>query len=48
MRKGYYVETKEDAIVMWANDIATDEYAGRLDRLASGLPVATRLEELDP
>ena len=48
VRKGYYVETKEDAIVMWANDIATDDYAARLDRLADGLPNVTVLEELDP
>ena len=48
VRKGYYVETKEDAIVMWANDIATDDYAARLDRLAAGLPNATVLEELAP
>ncbi len=48
VRKGYYVETKEDAIVMWANDIATDDYTARLQRLAAGLPGATVLEELSP
>ncbi len=47
VRKGYYVETKEDAIVMWANDVATDDYAARLARLAADTPGTTRLEELD-
>ncbi len=33
IRRGYYVETGEDAIVMWAHDVDTDEYAARLDEL---------------
>ena len=48
IRKGYYVETKEDAIVMWANDIGTEGYAARLARLAASVPGSTQLEELDP
>lgn len=48
IRKGYYVETKEDAIVMWANDVDTDAHAGRLAALAASLPGATVHEELDP
>lgn len=48
VRKGYYVETKEDAIVMWANDIRTVEYAARLAQLAGAVPGTTHLEELDP
>ncbi len=48
IRKGYYVETKEDAIVMWANDVDTDEYAARLRALSEALPGATVLEELAP
>ena len=47
IRKGYYVETKEDAIVMWANDVDTPEYAGRLDDLIAGVPGRTTLEVLD-
>ena len=39
VRKNYYAEGKEDALVMWANDIGTEEYAARLDRLS---------DELDP
>jgi ribosomal-protein-alanine N-acetyltransferase len=48
IRKGYYVETKEDAIVMWAHDVDTPEYAARLDALAAGVPGTTTIEELDP
>ena len=47
IRKGYYAETKEDAIVMWANDIAEAEFAARLDRLAQDLRGTTVHEELD-
>lgn len=37
VRKNYYAEVKEDALVMWANDIHTEEYAARLARLATEL-----------
>jgi ribosomal-protein-alanine N-acetyltransferase len=47
IRKGYYVETKEDAIIMWANDVDTPEYADRLAGLAAGVPGLTVLEDLD-
>jgi [ribosomal protein S18]-alanine N-acetyltransferase len=47
VRKGYYVETKEDAIVMWANDVDTPEYADRLAELTAGVPGLTVIEELD-
>ena len=30
VRRNYYVETGEDAIVMWVHDIDTEEYAQRL------------------
>jgi [ribosomal protein S18]-alanine N-acetyltransferase len=48
IRKGYYVETNEDAIIMWANDVDTAEYAQRLARLDAGVPGTTIHEELDP
>jgi len=48
IRKGYYVETKEDAIVMWANDVDTPAYAERLAALAAGVPGETVVEELHP
>jgi ribosomal-protein-alanine N-acetyltransferase len=47
IRKGYYVETQEDAIIMWANDVDTPEYADRLAGLAAGVPGLTVLEDLD-
>jgi len=46
VRKGYYVETNEDALVMWAEDIDTPEYAARLAALEARLPGTTIVEEL--
>ncbi len=31
VRRGYYVETGEDALVMWAHDVETAEYGALLD-----------------
>ncbi len=47
IRKGYYPENKEDAIVMWVSDVDTDDYAARLARLTAGVTGATVVEELD-
>jgi [ribosomal protein S18]-alanine N-acetyltransferase len=33
IRKNYYSETNEDAIVMWVSDADTDGYSGRLARI---------------
>jgi ribosomal-protein-alanine N-acetyltransferase len=41
IRKNYYAEVHEDAIVMWARDIDTDEYAARLDAIEASLPSPT-------
>ena len=41
VRKNYYPVTGQDAIVMWAYDIDTPEYAERLAALASGTTSAT-------
>ena len=40
IRKNYYAEVHEDAIVMWAHDIQEDAYAQRLSEIAAqaGLP----------
>ncbi len=46
IRKGYYVETNEDALVMWANDIDTPAYAARLDALEAAVPGTTIHEGL--
>jgi ribosomal-protein-alanine N-acetyltransferase len=43
VRKNYYVETNEDALVMWANDIDEPAYQqrlARLERTAAGLAPA--------
>jgi [ribosomal protein S18]-alanine N-acetyltransferase len=47
IRKGYYVETNEDALVMWANDIDGDEHRARVAALAAGIRGRTVREELD-
>jgi ribosomal-protein-alanine N-acetyltransferase len=46
VRKGYYVETGEDALIMWANDIDSEAYASRLAALTAGLPCPTVTEPL--
>jgi ribosomal-protein-alanine N-acetyltransferase len=33
LRKNYYSALGEDALVMWAHDIGSDEYASRLERI---------------
>ncbi|HSL58610.1 MAG TPA: ribosomal protein S18-alanine N-acetyltransferase [Acidimicrobiales bacterium] len=49
VRRGYYAETGEDAVIMWLRDLQGDEAGDRLDRLARelGHPVDGPLE-LDP
>jgi len=46
VRKNYYVETNEDALVMWANDVDTVEYEQRLADIEAGIVGATILEGL--
>lgn len=41
VRKNYYVETNEDALVMWAEAIDDPAYARRLDALEAAIPGAT-------
>ena len=38
VRRNYYAETNEDALVMWANDVDTPAYAHRLARVEAELP----------
>jgi [ribosomal protein S18]-alanine N-acetyltransferase len=45
VRKNYYAETKEDALVMWAEDVAGPDYARLLDLIEGGIPGATFVEE---
>ena len=44
VRKGYYVESGEDAIVMWAHGIDSEAYAERLRRLWADIPGTTLVE----
>lgn len=41
VRKGYYQETGEDALVMWAHDVREPEYAALLDALERQVPGTT-------
>ncbi|MCU1454496.1 MAG: ribosomal-protein-alanine acetyltransferase [Acidimicrobiales bacterium] len=38
VRKAYYADNAEDALVMWAHDVATPAYAERLAAIAAALP----------
>ncbi|HVV36033.1 MAG TPA: ribosomal protein S18-alanine N-acetyltransferase [Acidimicrobiales bacterium] len=48
IRKGYYVETNEDALVMWADDIDQPEYLERLLRIEEGVRGETTVDRLRP
>ena len=45
IRKNYYVETNEDALVMWAHDVDTADYQTRLERIEAGIPGVTLLHD---
>ena len=45
IRKNYYVETNEDALVMWCEDIGTVEYLHRLAALTGTVTGATVIDE---
>ena len=42
IRKNYYQETNEDALIMWTDDIRTPEFGKRLERIVSPLPPVAR------
>jgi ribosomal-protein-alanine N-acetyltransferase len=44
IRKNYYVETNEDALVMWAEDLDNEAYASRLNAIESEIPGSTIVE----
>ena len=48
VRKNYYVETNEDALVMWADDIDAEAYAERVARIEAAIPGTTVIEEVTP
>lgn len=41
IRKNYYAEDGEDALVMWANDIDSDQYAMRMSAIEAAVPGVT-------
>jgi ribosomal-protein-alanine N-acetyltransferase len=45
VRKNYYQETNEDALVMWVHDVDTPDYAGLLSGLERNIPGETRYED---
>jgi [ribosomal protein S18]-alanine N-acetyltransferase len=45
IRKNYYVESNEDALVMWAHDVDTLDYEKRLERIEAGIPGITLLHD---
>jgi ribosomal-protein-alanine N-acetyltransferase len=47
IRKNYYSEVNEDAIVMWAYNVDTDAYAARLAAIEASLPAPTVDEALE-
>ncbi len=44
IRKGYYAETNEDALVMWARHVDTPEHAALLDEVERGIDGETIFE----
>jgi ribosomal-protein-alanine N-acetyltransferase len=44
IRRNYYVETNEDALVMWAEDLDSDAYISRLADIEAGIPGTTTVE----
>ncbi|MGH9224592.1 MAG: ribosomal protein S18-alanine N-acetyltransferase [Acidimicrobiales bacterium] len=45
VRKNYYVETNEDALIMWARDVQLPEYTARLDAIGATIPGDTVFDE---
>jgi len=46
VRKNYYAETNEDALVMWAHEVDRPAYAKLLDQLEDDIDGETVLEEI--
>ncbi len=45
VRKNYYQEVNEDALVMWAHEVDRPEYAELLDRIEAAIPGETVIEQ---
>jgi ribosomal-protein-alanine N-acetyltransferase len=44
VRKAYYVDNREDAVIMWAIDVTSEGYAERLSRIEATLPTPSVLQ----
>lgn len=44
IRKAYYADNREDAVIMWAIDVRTDDYAARLARIEASLATPSVLQ----
>jgi ribosomal-protein-alanine N-acetyltransferase len=44
VRKGYYIENNEDAIIMWVHDVDLPVYRDRLDAIERSIPGTTILD----
>jgi [ribosomal protein S18]-alanine N-acetyltransferase len=47
VRKSYYVETNEDAMIMWAHDVDQPAYQARLDGIEQSMPGTTIVDNLE-
>ena len=47
VRKGYYIETNEDAMVMWVHDVDQPEYLARLEEIELEIPGTTIVDGLE-
>jgi ribosomal-protein-alanine N-acetyltransferase len=43
IRRNYYQEVSEDALIMWTDDVRTEAYRRRLDEIEETLPEGVRL-----
>jgi ribosomal-protein-alanine N-acetyltransferase len=44
VRKAYYADTGEDALIMWAHDTDSPAFSARLDEIAAAIPGRTSVE----
>ncbi len=47
IRRGYYVDNREDALVMWVHDVQTPAYGERLAAIRAGIVGTTLVEGFD-
>jgi ribosomal-protein-alanine N-acetyltransferase len=45
VRKNYYVETNEDALIMWAEDVQEADYRRRMDAIEAAIPGETIVDD---